>query len=86
MHYYFLFSYLFIYLLFVCWQLTGSNILLHLWINSFNSNCISVLNDPWCFDIPINFKPTFINMDLIDVDIHISRLINESDWDYNAFI
>lgn len=34
----------------------------HFSINCCNPNSIDFWNDPWCFRIPLAFKPTFINM------------------------
>lgn len=40
-----------------------------LWINWFNPVVTSLLHHPWMFEIPIAFKPFFINMD------HISMIL-----------
>lgn len=51
------------------------------WINSLNPGTISLLHDPWCFDIPLAYKPTFINIDLDLNALNISDFINNN-WDY----
>ncbi|XP_039130894.1 uncharacterized protein LOC120267295 [Dioscorea cayenensis subsp. rotundata] len=49
-------------------------------INSVNPARTSFLWDPWCFDIPIALKPTFINMD-VDVDLlTVSDVILGDRW------
>lgn len=50
-------------------------------INSFNHDYTSFLLDPWCFDIPIAFKPTFINMSAEFELINISDFIMNNFWD-----
>lgn len=40
--------------------------------------------DPWCFDIPIALKPTFINMSVDFECIDIFELIHEDAWDLNS--
>lgn len=36
------------------------------------------------FEIPINYKPTFINMDLLDTNIHFVDLIDYSNWNFSV--
>lgn len=52
----------------------------HLWLRSFNPQSTSLMNDPWYFDVPLPFKPTFLNMNLIDGNTEITVLIEESAW------
>lgn len=54
-----------------------------LWMNTINSTLISFLNDPWYFEIPIAYKPTYLNID-IDIDnMQISDLISDNKWNIN---
>lgn len=50
-------------------------------INSFNPSSNSFLMDPWCFDLPIALKPTFINMATNFEHLNISDLTHENHWD-----
>lgn len=52
-----------------------------LWMNSFNPNMTSFLNDPWYFEIPIAYKPTFLNMDIDYSIFQISELLVNIHWD-----
>lgn len=54
-----------------------------IWLNVINPNCTSVLNNPWCFEIPINFKPTFINVDLLDSNIHLADSTDDSNLNFS---
>ena len=56
----------------------------YLWINSVDPNSISILNDPWCFEVSISFKSTFINMDLIDNNLWIYDFTDNCNWDFDA--
>lgn len=49
-------------------------------INSVNSLNTSFLWDPWCFDVPIALKPTFINMSEEVDQIPFSDLIRGDFW------
>ncbi|XP_039129310.1 uncharacterized protein LOC120265457 isoform X2 [Dioscorea cayenensis subsp. rotundata] len=49
-------------------------------INLINPALTSFCWDPWCFDIPIALKPTFINMN-VDVNLlSISDVVNGDRW------
>ena len=52
----------------------------HLWMKSLNPQLISLLNDPWCFDIPLKVQGTFINMSLIDPELQSIYFIENSYW------
>lgn len=47
-------------------------------INSFNLTNNSFLMDPWCSNLPITLKPTFINMSADFEHLNISNLIHEN--------
>lgn len=38
------------------------------------------LYNPWCFEIPLAFKPTFLNMDLDFNDISVANFIVDIHW------
>lgn len=40
-----------------------------------NPNFTSVVEDPWIFEMPINFKPTFVNMSLIEDILNLNDFI-----------
>lgn len=44
-------------------------------------NKTSILNDPWCNEIPILYKPTFINVYMMQ-DGKVEDLIRGSYWNY----
>ena len=48
----------------------------NLWIRVHNSNDTDVWSDPWLFNIPIAFKPTFINVDLLPWTLTIVDFMN----------
>lgn len=52
----------------------------NLWINVVNPFQISILQDPWLFEIPLNYKPTFINMDIEWDNVFFSDFYNDSGW------
>lgn len=55
-------------------------------INSISPTQTSFLFDPWCFDIPIAYKPTYIHM-LIDLNqIIMSNLLVNNQWDVNKLV
>lgn len=49
-------------------------------LNSIDPNSTSVLHDPWCFEIPIIFKPTFYNMDFANCNLQVSDLLLDDNW------
>lgn len=50
-------------------------------MNLINPMETSLPDDPWCFEIPINFKPTYISMDLNVSESKIKDLISNNQWD-----
>lgn len=52
----------------------------HLRIKVVNRNFTSVLEDPWIFEMPINFKPTFVNMSFIGDNLHLNDFIQPDNW------
>lgn len=42
-----------------------------------------MLFDPWCFDVPLAFKPGIFNNDFIVNSLNLSDLIHGSNWDFN---
>ncbi|KAH7689115.1 hypothetical protein IHE45_03G075400 [Dioscorea alata] len=57
---------------------------LFLWINCVNPVITSFLSHPWMFDIPIAFKPVFLNMNFNVEEITIDDLLVNSSWNMNA--
>ncbi|XP_039145745.1 uncharacterized protein LOC120282984 [Dioscorea cayenensis subsp. rotundata] len=56
----------------------------HLWLYHFNPAHIDLMLDPWYFEIPLAFKPTFLNMDF---DLHLlslSDLLLNDVWNYTV--
>lgn len=47
------------------------------------SNCISVLEDPWIFNMPIRLKPTFVNMDINFDSLQLNNFILNDWWDHS---
>lgn len=43
---------------------------------------VSFLKDPWCFEVPISLRPTFLNVDYVDNDFAIADLILNSNWNF----
>lgn len=54
------------------------------WIKSVNPGNTSLVNDPWCFEIPLAFKPTCINMDFDLQALSISDLIVIDNWNHQV--
>ncbi|XP_039135720.1 uncharacterized protein LOC120273142 [Dioscorea cayenensis subsp. rotundata] len=48
-----------------------------------NPNLVNVWEDPWLLDLPLNYKPTFINMNVID-DLAVNSFISENTFNSNA--
>lgn len=42
-----------------------------------NPNSISVLDDPWIFEMHVSLKPTFVNINFIDENFHINNFIHD---------
>lgn len=53
-------------------------------INSVNLTSASFLWNPWCFDIPVALKPTFLNMNVNLDQIHLSDLVQGDQWDHQS--
>lgn len=49
-------------------------------LNSINPDNTSFLWDPWCFDIPITYKPTYINMEEDLLHANIFDLLHVDRW------
>ncbi|XP_039127505.1 uncharacterized protein LOC120263608 [Dioscorea cayenensis subsp. rotundata] len=56
----------------------------YLWIKTLNLVLTSFWHHPWMFDIPITFKPVFINMDLNLDNLKIDDLLTNSSLNLNA--
>lgn len=54
------------------------------WIKTVNPSITSLLYDPWCDEISLAFKPTFINMHLNYVSPTCSDLCNDNSWDQDC--
>jgi len=52
-------------------------------MNFINPSLTSFFNDPWYFEIPLAFKPTYLNMEIDYANIHMSDLLNDNFWNYN---
>lgn len=53
-------------------------------LSSFNLSTSSILLDPWYFEIPIAFKPTYPNMDLDLNSFSFSNLFVSTHWNLQA--
>lgn len=53
----------------------------YIWIKSVNPSYTFLLHEPWCGDIPIAYKPTYINMNLDLNLINCGDLCYDSSWD-----
>ena len=54
-----------------------------MWINSTNPNITSFLEDPWCYEIPLALKSTFLNISFDICSLHVSDFVANSNWDMN---
>ena len=55
-------------------------------MNSINPNNDNFKEDPWCYDVPLDSKPTFLNMG-IDNNIYRTKdFINDSSGNVEAFM
>ncbi|XP_039136204.1 uncharacterized protein LOC120273607 [Dioscorea cayenensis subsp. rotundata] len=59
---------------------TASNLKHNLWIKSFNPAQTSILFDPWLFEIPIAFKPTYLNVNTDLSDTCLSDFFVNDLW------
>lgn len=57
----------------------------YLWMQSINPHTVSFLHDPCCFEMPIAFKPTFLNMQLDFESFSVTDFIQDNAWDINKF-
>lgn len=53
-------------------------------INIVNPNLTSIFGNPWIFEIPVNFKPTFIDMNLLNTNLHLNDFIRDGRWNFNG--
>lgn len=51
-----------------------------LWINQLNPAKTSILNDPWYFELPLAFKPTFLNMEVDYNVLQLADLLVDTHW------
>lgn len=51
-----------------------------LWMSNINPANTSFPYDPWYFDIPLAFKPTFLNMDMDLKSIQLFNLLLDTHW------
>lgn len=56
------------------------------WINFVNPNYSFVFFDPWCFEILLAFKPTFLNMNLGLVSLNFSNLVSNDSWNFGVLV
>lgn len=49
-----------------------------------NPNYTSVLGDPWHCETPINLKPTFVNINFVDDNLHINDFIRDVNWNFTS--
>lgn len=47
---------------------------------------MSFLHDPWFIDLPIAFKPIFLNMDLDFDNLHLENCIQNGHWCHNELV
>lgn len=53
-------------------------------MNSLNPNTTSFMTDLWYFELPLGFKPTYLNMDLDIYSIIIFELLLDTHWNLNS--
>lgn len=56
-----------------------------LWINCLDPASTSFLYHPWCFDIPIAFKPVFLNMNFTVENLAICDFLQHNTWNIDVF-
>ena len=57
----------------------------YMWINIYNPNNTSFLNDPWCFEISLVLRFTFLNMDFGLQSLRRSNFISDSKWKWEQW-
>ena len=62
---------------------TADSIKYNLWLDTCNTGSIDFLKNPWCFDLPLALKPTFLNMHGPLEDISFSELTDGNSLNYN---
>ncbi|XP_039136968.1 uncharacterized protein LOC120274488 [Dioscorea cayenensis subsp. rotundata] len=62
---------------------TASILKPNLWINTFNPIQTSFQFDPWLFDVPIAFKPTFLNVSADFSNPTMSELVVNGHWNFS---
>lgn len=55
-----------------------------LWINCLNPTITSFLFHPWMFEIPIAYKPVYLNMDVNVDNFQIDSLLVNTTWNLDA--
>ncbi|WOL13705.1 ribonuclease H protein [Canna indica] len=40
-----------------------------------------IFDDPWCFDIPIAYNPTYVNISMFELDLCVADLMDNNNWD-----
>lgn len=54
-----------------------------LWLYNFNPDLTDLLTHPWYFELPLAFKPTYLNMD-INLDLmSLSDFFLDNNWNVN---
>ena len=59
---------------------------MNLWINDCNPEVTSFLMDPWCFEIPLALKPTFLNMNLPFEEINAAEFVQDGKLNFANLI
>lgn len=57
-----------------------------IWLQSTNPSMVSFLYDPWCFETPLAFKPTFLNMHLDFERVRVVDFIHNNVYDSQKFL
>lgn len=52
----------------------------NLWIKTVNPLQTSFMLDPWLFDVPLAFKPTFLNVNVDFLDIRLIDIVTDGQW------
>ncbi|XP_039138794.1 uncharacterized protein LOC120276131 [Dioscorea cayenensis subsp. rotundata] len=58
----------------------------HLWMHHFDVNRTDFMLDPWYFDIPLAFKPTYINMNYDQDSLSMTNLFLDNAWNFNFLL
>lgn len=56
----------------------------NLCINAIDLDSTSILKDPQCLEITICFRPTFVNMNYMDLNVHLADIIENGNWNFNC--